>query len=123
MQEYAAGNDRSMFSVEERDLIRRRLLRLAAQDPAVVTAAHATDDEDRWSDIDLAFATGALETTLVRSTDETEPRRALPAAATVLTTELTRTDPTLAERLQPILTELAATTRPGKGSDAEPRRP
>ncbi|MGC4869305.1 hypothetical protein ACLQ3B_28135 [Micromonospora sp. DT53] len=246
-----------MFSAEERDLIRQRLLHLAEQDPAVVAAAitgsHATDDEDRWSDIDLAFAvsgpldavmhrwtrqmyqdfaavhhwdlragsaiyrvfllphclevdlafspeaefgprgpswrlifgqsmppqtappsgpdemaglawhhalharisiergrywqaehwigamrsqtialacqrlghptsyakgahllpadiSGPLETTLVRSTDETELRRALLAAATVLAAELTRTDPHLAGRLRPILTELAATT-------------
>ncbi|MFF0471122.1 hypothetical protein ACFYPX_27250 [Micromonospora zamorensis] len=45
-----------MFSVEKRDLIRRRLLHLAAQDTAVVAAAitgsHATDDEDRWSDLE-----------------------------------------------------------------------
>jgi hypothetical protein len=49
-----------LFSVEERDLIRQRLLHMAETDPAVVGAAitgsHATDDEDRWSDIDLAFA-------------------------------------------------------------------
>src|SRR5262245_30957471 len=49
-----------MFSVEERDLIRQRLLHLAEEDPTVVAAAitgsHATDHEDRWSDIDLAFA-------------------------------------------------------------------
>jgi predicted nucleotidyltransferase len=49
-----------MFSVEDRDLVRQRLLRLADRDPAVVAAAvtgsHATGDEDRWSDIDLAFA-------------------------------------------------------------------
>ncbi|MET8359073.1 nucleotidyltransferase domain-containing protein [Micromonospora sp. NPDC005171] len=49
-----------MFSVEERDLIRQRLLHLAEHDPAVlaaaVTGSHATDDEDRWSDVDLAFA-------------------------------------------------------------------
>ncbi|MEU8388374.1 nucleotidyltransferase domain-containing protein [Micromonospora sp. NPDC048842] len=244
-----------MFSVEERDLIRQRLLHLAEHDPAVVAAAitgsHATGDEDRWSDIDLAFAvsdpldavmhrwtqqlyrdfaavhhwdltsgsaiyrvfllprclevdlafspeaefgprgpswrlvfgqsttppaattnrhdeiaglawhhalharisiergrywqaehwigamrtqtialacqrlghptsyakgvhllpadiTGPLETTLVRSTDETELRRALSAAATALTAELTRSDPALADRLHPILTELGS---------------
>ncbi|MGW5555747.1 nucleotidyltransferase domain-containing protein [Micromonospora sp. NPDC003944] len=49
-----------MFSTAERDLVRRRLLHLAKHDPAVVAAAitgsHATDDEDRWSDVDLAFA-------------------------------------------------------------------
>ncbi|MEV1072545.1 nucleotidyltransferase domain-containing protein [Micromonospora parva] len=244
-----------MFSVEERDLIRQRLLRLAAQDPAVVGAAitgsHASGDEDRWSDVDLAFAvsdpldvvmrrwtqrmyrdfaavhhwdlpsgsviyrvfllphclevdlafgpeadfgprgpgwrlifgqaapsqpvpasgydttaglawhhalharisiergrywqaehwisatrtqtislacqrlghatsyakgahllpatiTGPLETTLVRSLDEAELRRALSAVVAVLGTELTRTDAALADRLRPILSELAA---------------
>jgi hypothetical protein len=55
-----------MFSVEERDLVRTRLLDLAEADPAVVGAAitgsQATDDGDRWSDIDLAFAIdGSLE--------------------------------------------------------------
>ncbi|MEU8209532.1 nucleotidyltransferase domain-containing protein [Micromonospora sp. NPDC049044] len=250
-----------MFSVEERDLIRERLLRLANQDPAIVAAAitgsHATGQEDRWSDIDLAFAvsdpldtvmrrwtqvmyqefaavhhwdltagaaiyrvfllphclevdlafspqaafgpqgpswrlvfgqstpspagtpsghddivglawhhalharisiergrywqaehwisamrtqtialacrrlgypssyakgahllpadiTGALETTLVRATEEVEVRRALVAAAAALADELTRTDPALADRLHPILTELAA--QPPQGS-------
>ncbi|MEU1745350.1 hypothetical protein [Micromonospora arida] len=47
-----------MFSVEERGRIQRRLLHLAEQDPGVVaaiTGSHATNDEDRWSDIDLAF--------------------------------------------------------------------
>ncbi|WP_179783383.1 hypothetical protein [Micromonospora jinlongensis] len=259
-----------MFSVEERDLIRRRLLNLADQDPAVVAAAitgsHATDDEDRWSDIDLAFGvrapldaamrrwtqqmyqdfaavhhwdltsgsaiyrvfllphclevdlsfspevdfgprgpswrlifgratppqaaamsgrddtaglawhhalharisiergrywqaehwisamrtqtialacqrlghptsyakgahllpadiTGPLETTLVRSTDESELRRALSAAATALTSELTRTDRTLAERLHPILTELAAINRRPQGSTPHAQLP
>ncbi|MFE9913630.1 hypothetical protein ACFYPG_00620 [Micromonospora sp. NPDC005553] len=248
-----------MFSVEERDRIQRRLLHLAEQDPGVVAAAitgsHATNDEDRWSDIDLAFGvsdpldavmrrwtrqmyqdfaavhhwdlaagsaiyrvfllphclevdlsftlegefgprgpswrlmfgrctpsrapassghdgtaglawhhalharisiergrfwqaehwvsamrtqtialacqrlghptsyakgahllpsdiTGLLETTLVRSTDEAELRRALSAAVTALTAELTRADPTLADRLRPVLTELAAIDRP-----------
>ena len=245
-----------MFAVAERDLVRQRLLHLAEQDSAIVAAAatgsHATDDEDRWSDIDLAFAvndpldvamhrwtqqiyqdfaavhhwdlpsgstiyrifllphclevdiafspaaefgprgpswrlifgkstpspaatptshddmaglawhhalharisiergrywqaehwigamrtqtialachrlgyptsyakgahllpvelTSPLETTLVRYPDETELRRALSAAATVLTAELARTDPSLADRLHPILTELATT--------------
>lgn len=242
-----------MFSVEDRDLIQRRLLQLAEQDPAVVAAAitgsHATNDEDRWSDIDLALGvsepldavmsrwtrqmyqdfaavhhwdvtsgpaiyrvfllphclevdlsfssevefgprgpswrlvfgqstppravtpsrhdemaglawhhalharisiergrywqaehwigamrtqtialacqrlghptiyakgahllpadiTGPLEATLVRCMDETELRRALSAVATALTAELTRTDPALADRLHPFLTEL-----------------
>jgi predicted nucleotidyltransferase len=49
-----------MFCLEERDRVRQRLLHLAEADPTVVGAAitgsHATDDGDRWSDIDLAFA-------------------------------------------------------------------
>ena len=57
-----------------------------------------------------ADITGSLETTLVRSLDDTELRRALSAAATALIAELKRTDPALADRLHPILTELAATS-------------
>jgi hypothetical protein len=62
-----------MFSVEERDLVRERLLGLAEADPAVVGAAitgsQATGDGDRWSDIDLAFAIdGALGTAMRRWT-------------------------------------------------------
>ncbi|WP_433653696.1 hypothetical protein ACQP2C_31450 [Micromonospora zamorensis] len=70
-----------------------------------------------------ADITGPLETTLVRSTDETELRRALSAAATALTVELTRTDPTLAERLHPILTELAAVSRRPHGSPPHAQLP
>ncbi|MEV6966145.1 nucleotidyltransferase domain-containing protein [Hamadaea sp. NPDC051192] len=48
-----------MFSTQERDTIRQRLLDLAAADPAIagaaVTGSQATGDEDRWSDIDLVF--------------------------------------------------------------------
>ncbi|MET8092262.1 hypothetical protein [Micromonospora sp. NPDC005220] len=259
-----------MFSEEERDLIQRRLLHLAEQDPDVVAAAitgsHATNDDDRWSDIDLAFGvsgpldavlhrwtrqmyqdftavhhwdlrsgsaiyrvfllprclevdlsfspeaefgargpswrlmfgrstppqapapsghdemaglawhhalharisiergrywqaehwisamrtqtialachrlghpgsyakgahllpgeiTGPLETTLVRSIDEPELRRALSAAVTALTAELARTDPTLADRLRPILTDLAATVRPPQSSEPQAELP
>lgn len=62
-----------MFSVEERDLVRKRLLDLAGADPAVVGAAitgsQATGDGDRWSDIDLAFAIdGPLEVVMQRWT-------------------------------------------------------
>ncbi|MEU8011391.1 nucleotidyltransferase domain-containing protein [Micromonospora parva] len=62
-----------MFTVEERDLIRQRLVRLAARDPAVVGAAitgsHASGDEDRWSDVDLAFAvSGPLDAVMRRWT-------------------------------------------------------
>jgi hypothetical protein len=54
-----------------------------------------------------ADVTAAFEATLVRSLDETELRRALAATATALAEELTRTDPTLASRLRPVLTDLA----------------
>ncbi|MEH0928952.1 hypothetical protein [Micromonospora sp. CPCC 205558] len=51
---------------------------------------------------------GPLETTLFRSLDEPELRRALSAAVAALTAELTRTDAALADRLRPVLRELAA---------------
>jgi hypothetical protein len=62
-----------MFTVEERDRVRQRLLRLAAADPAVVSAAitgsHATGSSDSWSDIDLAFAVpGRLDAAMERWT-------------------------------------------------------
>jgi hypothetical protein len=48
-----------VFSVQERDDVRRRLLRLAEEDQAVtgaaVTGSHAAGTADRWSDIDLAL--------------------------------------------------------------------
>jgi hypothetical protein len=44
----------------------------------------------------------------VRSIDEAELRRALKTAADALATELRRSDPKLAERLQPMLLELTA---------------
>jgi hypothetical protein len=63
-----------MFSVQERDRVRARLLELAAADPVVVAAAitgsHATGEGDRWSDIDLAFAIeGELADALERWTE------------------------------------------------------
>jgi len=63
-----------MFSVPERDRVRARLLELAEADPAVVAAAitgsHAIGEEDRWSDIDLAFAVdGELAEVLGRWTE------------------------------------------------------
>jgi hypothetical protein len=63
-----------MFSVQERDRVRARLLELAAADPGVVAAAitgsHATGGGDRWSDIDLAFAIdGELADALERWTE------------------------------------------------------
>lgn len=48
-----------MFTVEERDGLRRELLECAAQDRrisgAAITGSAAAGSEDRWSDIDLAF--------------------------------------------------------------------
>ncbi|TDB81097.1 hypothetical protein [Micromonospora sp. KC721] len=63
-----------MFSAEERDTIRQRLLDLAAADPmivgAAITGSQATGDEDRWSDIDLVFAVdGSLAVTMQGWTD------------------------------------------------------
>lgn len=49
-----------MFSVEERDRVRMRLLELAETDPrvaaAAITGSYAAGESDDWSDIDLAFA-------------------------------------------------------------------
>ena len=63
-----------MFSVQDRGRVRARLLELAEADPAVVAAAitgsHAIGEEDRWSDIDLAFAVdGELAEVLGRWTE------------------------------------------------------
>lgn len=55
--------------------------------------------------------TAPLQATLVRSLEETELRRALTAAAAALAVELDRTDPALAGRLRPMLTELTAPVR------------
>jgi hypothetical protein len=48
-----------VFTVEERDAVRGRLLELAQDDPAVsaaaITGSAAAGSADRWSDIDLAF--------------------------------------------------------------------
>lgn len=63
-----------MFSVQERDRVRARLLELAEADRAVVavaiTGSHAIGEGDRWSDIDLAFAVdGELAEVLGRWTE------------------------------------------------------
>jgi hypothetical protein len=63
-----------MFSVQERDRVRGRLLELAGADPGVVGAAitgsHATGGGDEWSDIDLALAIdGGLGDALGRWTE------------------------------------------------------
>ena len=55
--------------------------------------------------------TAPVEDALVRSLDEAELRRALKAAVTALEAELRRTDPDLAARLRPMLTDLAAGPR------------
>lgn len=63
-----------MFTTEERDGTRERLLGLARTDPdvgaAAVTGSHAGGGGDRWSDIDLAFAIrGELGPAMQRWTD------------------------------------------------------
>jgi predicted nucleotidyltransferase len=49
-----------MFTVEERDRVRERLLELAEADPGVaaaaITGSYAAGGGDEWSDIDLALA-------------------------------------------------------------------
>jgi hypothetical protein len=49
-----------MFSIEERDNVRDRVLEIASADPRIVAGAVvgslALDDGDRWSDLDLTFA-------------------------------------------------------------------
>jgi hypothetical protein len=68
-----------MFSPEERDRVRERLLQLARTDSAVtgaaITGSYAADGGDRWSDIDLAFGirgslTAALDRWAERLHDE-----------------------------------------------------
>lgn len=63
-----------MFTVEERDRTRARLLELAEADPDVVAAAitgsYVVDGGDEWSDIDVAFGIrGELEPALARWTE------------------------------------------------------
>jgi hypothetical protein len=49
-----------VFSVEDRDRLRDRVLDMASSDPPVVAGAVlgslAHDEGDRWSDLDLMFA-------------------------------------------------------------------
>src|SRR5205823_986826 len=51
-----------LFTPEERERVRARLLELAEADPDVVgtaiTGSHVSGAEDEWSDVDLAFAIG-----------------------------------------------------------------
>ena len=63
-----------MFTVDERNRVRERLLALAKEDPDVVAAAitgsFVSDGGDEWSDIDLAFGIGGtLEPALERWTE------------------------------------------------------
>jgi hypothetical protein len=63
-----------VFTVEERDRVRERLLALGEKDPdiaaAAITGSHASGRGDEWSDIDLAFAvTGDLASALARWTE------------------------------------------------------
>lgn len=52
-----------MFSIEERERVRARLLERAADDPrivgAAVTGSAARGEQDRWSDVDLYFGVAA----------------------------------------------------------------
>ena len=62
-----------MFDVGERDRVRERLVELAEADPDVVAAAITgslgSGDEDRWSDLDMAFGIdGDLERAVERWT-------------------------------------------------------
>ncbi|HEY6104115.1 MAG TPA: hypothetical protein VI007_12915 [bacterium] len=52
--------------------------------------------------------TAPLEATLVRSMEEAELRRALEEVTSALTAELERTDPALAARLRPVLSEITS---------------
>jgi len=61
--------------------------------------------------------TAPLEATLIRSLTEAELRRALAATVAAVTGELQRSEPALAARLRPMLTELADT------DDEPPGRP
>jgi predicted nucleotidyltransferase len=65
-----------VFTSDQRDALRRQLLRLAEKDPritgAAVTGSAADGREDRWSDIDLYFGVAddvALEAVVVDWTD------------------------------------------------------
>jgi hypothetical protein len=70
------------------------------------TVAHLLPDE----------LTARLEATLIRSLGEPDLRRALAATIAVVTGELERSDPGLAARPRPMLTELAGTNH---GPDRE----
>ena len=58
-----------MFDEHRRQVVRDRLLELAAQDPAIsgaaITGSAALGGQDRWSDIDLAFGVADLDLSAV----------------------------------------------------------
>jgi len=63
-----------VFTVDERDRVRARLLELAEDDPEIVAAAitgsYVADGGDEWSDVDLAFGIRAdLQSALDRWTE------------------------------------------------------
>jgi hypothetical protein len=63
-----------MFTIEERDRVRARLLELAEADPdvsgAAITGSYAAGGGDEWSDVDLSFGIdGELGPTLERWTE------------------------------------------------------
>jgi hypothetical protein len=62
-----------VFSEEERERVRQRILTAADADPDVIGAAivgsHAAGQSDRWSDIDVAFAVTDVPQALQRWTD------------------------------------------------------
>ncbi len=68
------GDTTSMFTTEERERVRARLLALAEEDAdvvgAAITGSYAVDGGDEWSDIDLSFAVRSeLDPALERWTD------------------------------------------------------
>jgi hypothetical protein len=56
----SAIHNRGMFTVDERDRVRDKVLEMASSDPRVVAGAVlgslAHDEGDRWSDLDIMFA-------------------------------------------------------------------
>jgi hypothetical protein len=120
-----------MFSIEERDRLREQVLARAEADDGIERGRRW--QAEHWISamrdhvIALAclrlgypahYAKGAhllpddltapLETTLVRSLTEPEPRRALAATINLAADEVHRSDPPLAARLRPMLAELCA---------------
>ena len=69
---------RPLFSVEERERVRDRVLEFASSDQRVVAGAVvgllALGDGDRWSDLDLTFAVADDVPVLEVLSDWTRPR-------------------------------------------------